>query len=339
MTSSSMPTTRLSPARATSAVAAAAVLSALAGCVFDSPYWGQTFASTATPVPIQTWTGDKNHAVKIECSKAYHGGLYPFGGPETWTLVTNITPSTNPSYDSQGGVVYSAGVRMTLPADCWRADEAYSPALYMTALRATQLTAFGGTTVYRVFDLAGLECMGRENGKGGSWFSWLNKNCALTYSNSTTALPWVKIIANTGGASATAAPAALRAPAPSRSVAAVVPPSGPSEAVLGKGFEGEARDAAWAAPAEARLRVAYDSAHPEGTTLLEAACRSTLCRVDVVHVDAAAQERFVAALAPAGLFANDGASGLAVHKVEGRGVRSTYFIAREGVDLSATPGR
>jgi hypothetical protein len=222
---------------------------------------------------------------------------------------------------------------MVLPAACWNADGAYSPPLYMTALRATQLTAGGSTTVYRVFDPAGLECLGRENGKGQSWFSWLSKGCALTYLGSFAAIPYVKIIANAEGAAALAAPSAstaLRA-APSSRVAPAAPVSG---VALGKAFDAETIDTKWATAKEARLRVAYDTVHPEGTTLLEAACRSTMCRVEVLHNDAAAQERFVAALAPAGLFSNDGSSGAMVQRAEGRALRSTYFIGREGADLA-----
>ncbi len=311
-----------------------AVATALSGCVFDSPYWAQTFSTTTSPIPIQTWTVDKNHNVKIECSQAYHGGLQPPFGPETWHFVTNLVPSTSPSYDPAGAAVYSAGTTMVLPAACWYADGAYSPPKYMTALRATQLTSSGSTTVYRVFDLTGLECLGRENGKAGSWFGWLSKHCAMTYSDGSTLIPWVKVIANAPGAAAMA----LRAPAPSL-MAAQPAAAGPSAAAvaeaLNRVFQGEVVDAAWAGPMQTRLRNSFDAASPAGSMLVDAACRSSLCRVEVTHVNEAAQERFVAALAPQGLFANDGVRGAVQHKAEGQGLRSVYFIAREGKDLSA----
>lgn len=315
----------------------AAAVAALSGCVLDSPYWAQTFSTTTTAIPIQSWTTDKNHNVKIECSKAYHGGLQPPFGPEEWHLVTDLVPSSNPSYDPAGAAIYSAGTKMTLPAVCWYADGAYSPPKYMTALRATQLTSSGSTTVYRVFDLSGLECLGRENGKAASWFGWLSKSCAMTYSGSSTLLPWVKVIADGPGAAAAASSSSSMARATARVLA--TPARGPSDEAVAEGldklFQSEGVDAQWAPAAQARLRGSYDSASPAGSMLVEAACRSSLCRVEVTHSDEAAQARFVAVLAPRGLFANDGVSGVAVHQAQGKGLRSVYYIAREGKDLSA----
>ncbi len=313
-------------------ISAAAFLS---GCLFESPYWAQTFATTTTPIPIQTWTVDKTHNVKIECSQAYHGGLQPAFGPEVWLPVTDIVPSTLPSYDTNGAAIYSAGVKLSLPAACWYADGAYSPPKYMSALRATQLTSSGSTTTYRVFDLTGLECVGRENGKAGSWFSWLSKNCAKTYSGSSTLLPWVKVIANGPGAAAMSrslpASAAMQAfSAPTNTVTADS---------LNKRFQSEVTDLKWATPEQTRLRNSYDTVSPAGSMLLDLGCRSTLCRIEVSHVDGIAQERFVAALAPLGLFSNDGISGMVFHQGSKAELRSVYFIAREGHDLSVAPQR
>jgi hypothetical protein len=312
---------------------------ALGGCVFESPYWAQTFDSTGSQIPIQTWTTDKTRNVKIECSKAYHGGLQPPFGPEEWHLVTNLTPSVNPSYDTAGAAIYSAGTKIALPSVCWHADGAYSPPKHMTALRATQLTASGGTTVYRVFDLAGLECLGRENGKGGSWFSWLSKHCAKTYSDGSTPIPWVRVIANAAGASAMAVRALPKAMAAAPAAAAQTS-SEDLVASLDRAFQGEPVDPKWGASQAARLRAAFEAARPSGSVLVDSACRSTLCRVEVTHADIAAQERFVGALAPLGLFSNDGASGAAQHSGGKSGMRSVYFMAREGRDLvEAAAGR
>lgn len=326
MTSSSTFTTYRLLWRAGSLTAAIA----LVGCVFESPYWAQTFATTTTPIPIQTWTVDKTRNVKIECSQAYHGGLQPAFGPETWLPVTDLVPSANPSYDTNGGVIYSAGSKLVLPAACWYADGAYSPPKYMSALRATQLTASGSTTVYRVFDLTGLECLGRENGKGGSWFSWLSKNCAKTYSGSSTLLPWVKVIAEGPGA------AAMSRALPGADSMAAINTTGTtlSAEVLNKRFQSEVMDLKWATSAQARLRQHYDSVSPAGSMVVDLGCRSTMCRVEVSHVDGAAQERFVAALAPLGLFANDGISGWASHQGSKAELRSVYYIAREGFNLA-----
>ncbi len=317
------------PHRLSRTLATLAVAATLGGCVFDSPYWAQTFATTTTSIPIQTWTTDKTRTVKIECSKSYHGGLYPFGGPEVWTLVTNITPSTNASYDPLSGVIYSAGKSMVLPAACWNADNAYSPPLYMTSLRATQLTSSGSTQTYYVFDPAGLECLGRENGKAKSWFGWISANCGMTYSGSSTQLPYVRIIANALGsgvapASVSDVPSTLKA---RRSEESTV-------AELSQRLTGETPDASWAPTMEAKLRGAFDTAMPEGTQLMETSCRATMCRAEVLHRDAKAQTRFVAALAPLGLFSNDGQRGVMQHSEEASGLRATYFIAREGHSLA-----
>ncbi len=326
----SMPKThRLSRSFATLAVAVT-----LGGCVFDSPYWAQTFATTTASIPIQTWTTDKTRTVKIECSKSYHGGLYPFGGPEVWTLVTNITPSTNASYDPMSGVIYSAGKSMVLPAACWNADNAYSPPLYMTSLRATQLTSSGGTQTYFVFDPAGLECLGRENGKAKSWFGWISANCAMTYSGSTTQLPYVRIIANALGSGVSAA-SVVEAPSALQSRRS----DEPTAAELLQRLTGETQDASWAPVMEARLRGAFDSVMPEGTQLMETSCRATLCRAEVLHQDTKAQLRFVAALAPLGLFSNDGQRGVMQHSEEAAGLRATYYVAREGYSLAPRRAR
>lgn len=326
--------TPFAPRRA-ALLCAAAVTVSLTGCVLDSPYWAQTFASTTTTIPIQTWTTDKTRVVKIECSKSYHGGLYPFGGPEVWTLVTNLTPSTNASYDPKAGVVYSAGTALTLPAACWHADGAYSPPLYMTSLRATQLTASGNTQSYFVFDATGLECLGREVGKGTSWFSWIGKSCHMTYSGSSTMLPYVRIIANNlGAAAASSGTTMMSKAAPVDSMKARLAAE-PNTMDLSQRLAVEAMDYGWAPMMEARLRAGFDNAMPEGTQLMEGTCRSTMCRVEVTHRDADAQLKFVAALAPLGLFSNDGQRGVMQQSDDGTGLRATYFIAREGHRLAA----
>ncbi len=329
-------------------IALAATSLSLTACVFDSPYWAQTFATTTTAVPMQAWTTDSTRVVKIECSKAYHGGLYPFGGPEVWTFVTNITPSSNASWDPTNGVVYSAGKQMVLPAACWNADNAYTPALYMTALRATQLTASGSTQTYKVFDAAGLECLGREIGKGKSWFAWINKNCDLKYSGSSTSIPYVRIIANAlgvGGAAASSgmamAPAAGGAASTIGGAVGVAgaEPEGPSPSSLTKAHAVEPVDTRWAPAMEARLRSLFDTASPEGTQLVDLSCRSSLCRVEFAHRDEAAQMRFVAALAPSGIFSGDSQRGLAAAGDAKTGWKSAYYLAREGLNLPKPAAR
>ncbi len=328
----------LRSSRAARALLASAACVAFSGCVLDSPYWAQTFSTTTTAIPIQAWVTSNTTPVKIECSKAYHGGLYPFGGPEVWTLVTNITPSANASYDPTNGVIYSAGKMQVLPAACWNADYAYSPPLYMTALRATQ----GTSTAFSVFDGAGLECLGRENGRGKSWFSWLSYGCNLTYSGSSTALPYVRVIANASGAMATSlsSAGAESAHTVSNEVLKARRESQPQAADLERRLRAESVDAAWASPMEATLRAAFDAAAPRGSLLIDAACRSTMCRAEVQHADDEARVRFVGALAPMGLFSHDGQRGVAQESRDASGnLRSTFFIAREGHRLADAGSR
>lgn len=322
----------LAPWRRTATALAALTLAATAGCVFDSPYWAQTFASTTTPVPIQTWVMNRTAPVVIECSPAYHGGLYPWGGPETWLPVTSLTPSTQASYDPSGTVTYSAGTSMSLPAGCWHADDAYTPAKYMTALRARQ-TIGSTTTTFNVFDTTGLECLGREIGKGRSWVAWLGKGCALTYSGSTTAIPYVRIIANALGSGAMAARSLAPAPmagaaAPAKALKADT--GAAQAAVVAASFEAQPVDTAWSAETEARLRMALDGASGAGAQVAAMACRSTMCRIEVTHDGATGAGGFLARIATSGLFSNDGQRGL---MVESSRTQAVYYLAREGQKL------
>ncbi|MBL8330186.1 MAG: hypothetical protein JNJ71_15200 [Rubrivivax sp.] len=314
-------------------IAAAAPLT---GCVLESPYWGQKFASTTTPIPVQAWTTDKTRPLKLECSKAGHGGLYPFDGTESWTQVTTLMPSPDAAFDPSGDAIHGAGSKLSLPASCWYLDNAFDPPLYMTALRVTQGSANGGVQIYRVFNKLGLECMGRENGKAQSWFGWINKGCLQTYANSTTPVPYVRITATSLGVSASASLAApltqLAAAGDAAGTARSAPAAVLQLATLEKTFAAEAQDPRWAPSMEARLRGSYDSVSPLGTQVLDATCRSTMCRVDVQHADAAAQQRFMAAMLPARLFTQDGERG-AMMPLDGRGLRFAYFMAREGSTL------
>lgn len=324
--------------------ATATLAVALGGCVMESPYWAQTFPTTASLVPIQTWTIDPTRTIRIECSKAYHGGLYPFGGPETWTLVTTLTPSSSPSYDTLGNTIYSAGTRMALPAACWNADYAYSPTLYMTALRATQTSAGGTTTTYRVFDELGLECLGREDGKARHWFAWLTRNCAMTYSGSTTPVPYVRVIASaqaaaltsSQGAAAAGAQAAVAGAGTGTAGLAANTASFPSASSLALALAEQPVDKVWATSTLTQLRNTVAKQAPEGSQWLDGDCRTSICRIDIWHRDADAQRRFVSAFGPLGLFSHDGSSGWMISASDRSGLRSQFYIAREGTRLPAS---
>ena len=160
---------------------------ALSGCLLDSPYWNQEFESHTDQIPIQAFTTVNSSAVKFECAKAFHGGLYPDASSAVWTLVQNVTPQAQPLYDPDAGKIYGAGVLKVLPAACWRFDPGNS--LWYGAIRATQVTS-SGTTTYMTFDAAGLACLGTAVGTNRSWFSgWTG--CTKKYLNSTTPINYV----------------------------------------------------------------------------------------------------------------------------------------------------
>jgi hypothetical protein len=172
-------------------IAGIAALSALSGCAMTSPYWNQSFTSHTAAIPIQTWTFDSTQVVKVECAQAYHGGTYPPFENPTWVLVSNISPQTTGALDPKAAVVYGAGVSTPLPPGCWRQDPGNG--IWYAAVRATQASGSGGTSQFTTFDITGLECLGREVGKGASWTAWTDKNCAMTYSGSTQTIPFAII--------------------------------------------------------------------------------------------------------------------------------------------------
>jgi hypothetical protein len=161
-----------------------AAASALSGCLLTSPFWNQEFADHTAAIPLQAWTTKKNESITFECSQAAHWGLTPFGGPYTWTHVATVMPEQAASLDPKRGKIYSAARDASLPSACWQYDSVYNK--WYTAIRAKQ-----GGTIYSTFDNAGLECLGREDGKAASWFGWIGKNCTKTYSNSSSNIPYV----------------------------------------------------------------------------------------------------------------------------------------------------
>lgn len=170
-----------------------AVALALPGCLITSPYWNQVFDSHTDKVSMQAWVNDKTLTVKFQCAQAYHGGLYPFGGTPTWHLVQNVAVSDTPIYDPAGAAVYTAGIYKALPSQCWRQDPSNN--VWYAAVRASHPTS-NGPEFYHTVDKNGLECVGRENGKAGSWYRWFTAGCYKTYLNSDEHVPYVIIRAN-----------------------------------------------------------------------------------------------------------------------------------------------
>ncbi len=163
--------------------AVGAVMLSLSGCLLTSPYWNQEFTSHTNQIPLQAWTTKSGDAVTFECAQAYHGGLYPYWGP-TWNTVTTVNPDLPGALDNQGSRIYSVSYKGVLPASCWRQDPANG--VWYSAIRAVQ-----DGSEYNTFDLTGLECLGRENGKAASWFGWIGDGCTKTYSNSNNNIPYV----------------------------------------------------------------------------------------------------------------------------------------------------
>jgi hypothetical protein len=159
----------------------------LGGCLLESPYWNQEFESHTDQIPIQAFTTVAGSAVKFQCAKAFHGGLYPDESSASWVLIQNVMPSAQPLHDPLGGKIYGAGLEQALPSSCWRQDPAND--VWYAAIRATQTTS-SGTTKYMTFDKNGLKCLGTAVGNSTSWFNGWN-SCTKKYSNSSTAINYV----------------------------------------------------------------------------------------------------------------------------------------------------
>lgn len=142
----------------TKVAALGAVVAVLAGCRIIGPEFDQTFANRTTPVPLKAVTVHAAHPVQFECHQAFHGGLYPAFGPQSWVPVTNVTPVPNGDY-------FSAETRRVLPASCWHQD--YHGVWY-SAVRARQRDTNG------VLPAEGFPSLKQ-------------------YSNSSTFIPWVRI--------------------------------------------------------------------------------------------------------------------------------------------------
>jgi hypothetical protein len=171
-------------------------VSALSGCLITTPYWNQEFSSHSSAIPIQVWTHHSPTTVRVQCTQAFHGGLYPAFEEPVWQNLTNLTPQLPGVLDGDGARVYSAGTTIVIPESCWHSEVTSSGLRYYTAVRVIQQQPkiFGSGTqdvTFNTFDKTGLECLGRENGKAASWFGYINKNCVETYSGSSTPIPYV----------------------------------------------------------------------------------------------------------------------------------------------------
>ncbi len=164
------------------------LLLSLSGCLLMSPFWNQQFSNHTNVIPLQSFTTDASLPVKFQCAQAAHFGLYPSEPEAVWVTIANVNPTTPGLLDPLSNLVYGAGINTALPASCWRQDPANS--VWYAAVRATQGSG-ASLQEYQTFNKAGLECLGRENGKATSWFGWIGKNCAATYSGSSTTVRYV----------------------------------------------------------------------------------------------------------------------------------------------------
>lgn len=99
-------------------------------------------------------------------------------------------------------------------------------------------------------------------------------------------------------------------------------------------FLAEAYDTSWARETEAELLQLLANAGLEGSQLTEAACRTTLCLIDVTHVDSVAEERFIAAFATSAQFVSNDQTGFYYRSVDYDGEpRTVFFWARKGHQL------
>ncbi|NOX43696.1 MAG: hypothetical protein GXP19_08215 [Gammaproteobacteria bacterium] len=162
----------------TSLLLAPALVLGLTGCI-TSPFYGQQMKSRFDPVPFTFWTFDKTKSVTVECAKASaHGG--PYNGNGSYQPVETIWPTNKGQLDSFGSMVYDASKNVDIPSACWRNYDLGGGTNWITVLRVKQNGSDNG--VY-TFDKAGLECMGKWNGKNASWTSWLSHNCNKKYIN------------------------------------------------------------------------------------------------------------------------------------------------------------
>jgi hypothetical protein len=105
---------------------------------------------------------------------------------------------------------------------------------------------------------------------------------------------------------------------------------------LEKHFGREGKDPTWSAQAEASIAGAFRSEALAGSTMLQATCGTTLCRVDVAHDSATAQEGFVWSVRSVPPFNQGGFA----HRVDDPGAgtsKTIVYVVREGYELPS-PG-
>lgn len=103
-------------------------------------------------------------------------------------------------------------------------------------------------------------------------------------------------------------------------------------AVLDGKLDGESYDNRWAEQIESSLTRAFNGNDRAGTQLLSAACRSTLCRIEVAHENPKAESQFLARIGTLQAFGNTRAFYQRVAGQNGGSV-TVFYAAREGHQL------
>lgn len=104
----------------------------------------------------------------------------------------------------------------------------------------------------------------------------------------------------------------------------------PADDELIQVFGEQAYDERWAPDTEARINDAFESAELETSQLLEASCKSTLCRIEVSHANAEAERQFLSRFSQQPLLQGGGVAGSYQKIVDESGeIRSVFYIARQ----------
>lgn len=99
-------------------------------------------------------------------------------------------------------------------------------------------------------------------------------------------------------------------------------------------FDAEPYDQIWAHETEQQLLDLFIKQQLTGNQLIEAACRSTFCRIDISHADIAAERGFMAAFALNGQFIDDGERGYYYRETDINGaINTVFYYARSGYQL------
>lgn len=210
---------RLSPSPAMSCTIASICLSLLPACTVVSPYWGYVPDSTSAPIPFTAYTPQTTSPVVVECATDTTAHGSPTNGEASYTLAASISVSTYAQRDTTGATMNVASQNVTLPASCWKYFGDYD--FWQANVRVSQVqTAPTGGTTKRIFtnhDLAGLTCLGRENGAAGTWLGFVGKGCEHKFLGSENVTPYIVMrIEGYAEGLASAASASMSTPASAR---------------------------------------------------------------------------------------------------------------------------